>query len=627
MRASADTIEVRRGRRGWAAAIRIDAAFNVVAMDRRARAFCRWAHCDLRPQTSLFDVLAEDSHPEVRRLLTEPAGLEVSRPIVLQSPLGWMRPMACAAHAVPSPDGGLILLCTVAPSPRRGHPMFSGAPDNSEWKFRRVTETIDDVFWISDCEIKSGVYVSPAYEKIWGRTIDSFYANPRSFVEAIHAEDIGRASNVLEKQALGLPFQHEYRIVRPDGGVRWIWDRGFPIAESDGAVRYFVGLAQDVTDRKLMEAALAESRRIEALGQIAGELAHEFNNIFGSIHLALGEVSEGAGSNQIARAAERGARLTGSLLAVARQEALDPRPWEIGRLIEDHLSLLQEVAGGSSSVRLELGGREPAVAHIDADAFLRAVTDLVLNAAEAYSWSQAPITISCEICELGRNQPALAAAGLDSGRYAVISVRDTGKGMAPSVVARAFEPFFTSKQSGFGAGLGLSAAYSWARQSGGTADVSSVLGQGTCVRLILPTVASAPVSRPRVLASGRGRRVLIVDDEAALLDGIARFLAKHDYDVRTAPCSTEGLIQLENGECDLLLTDICMRGMTGLELAQRAADRWPELAIVLMTGFAAPATASSAPWPVLQKPIAPDRLLEAVRTALDADVSFADHLP
>ena len=216
-------------------------------------------------------------------------------------------------------------------------------------RFVDITGTIDEVFWIADPSISRMLYISPAYERVWGRTCQSLYDEPRSFLEAIHPDDRDRVVQELDVKRGGRAFDHEYRIVLPNGAVRWVWDRGFPVHAADGSVDRYIGVAQDVSARVAAEAAFRHDMALDAIGRMASGLAHEFGSLLGVLighldlaGLALPESAPARENLDIALdAALRGSQLAQRLHSLADRERTEPRRWDLAEAVADVRVLLR----------------------------------------------------------------------------------------------------------------------------------------------------------------------------------------------------------------------------------------------------------------------------------------------
>jgi PAS domain S-box-containing protein len=380
---------------------------------------------------------------------------------------------------------------------------------------------------------------------------------------------------------------------------------------------------RDVTDRLEFEAerqrqALAaqreQSHRLESLGQLAGGVAHDFNNLLGVIlnytTLIMRQVDEPqltSDLSEIQAAAERAATLTKQLLTFARRDVARPEPLDVNDVISGITSMLRRTLGEQVSLQLDLA-KEPQVVSADRHQLEQIVINLAINARDA-------MPEGGEIVVVTRREQAADGTGTAD---VILEVRDDGSGMSREVAARAFEPFFTTKPRGQGTGLGLATVYGIVRQAGGEVTIDSEVDRGTTVRLILPTAGAAPgAASPVVPPPRRGsERILLVEDESALRSGTMRLLIEHGYDVLTAVDGLEALEVFEqSGGVDLIVTDVAMPRMGGVEFADRLAERSSTTPVIFMSGYDsgdAPLTGV-----LLAKPVAEHDLLRTVREVLD----------
>jgi CheY-like chemotaxis protein len=316
-------------------------------------------------------------------------------------------------------------------------------------------------------------------------------------------------------------------------------------------------------------------------------------------------------------AADRGKRLTESLLSFARKQALHPEPVDVNALILDFLPLLRQAAG--EFVRLETAfAAEACAANVDAVHFQSALLNLVINARDSMP-SGGQIVLSTRLVQLGAGD--LIGSDARDGRFVLVEVSDTGSGMTPEVAAKAFDPFFTTKVAAKGSGLGLSQVYGFARQSGGMASIHSEIGQGTSVSIFLPFWAQ-DVARPsrwpaRSAAERRSLRVLLVDDDIDVLMTLREGLKTLGWEVLIAPDGDAALGMLDRyGAIDVLVSDISMpAGMSGPDLAYAARRRRPDLPILLISGLPAAAQDTGFEFEILQKPFLPEQLADRISNA------------
>jgi signal transduction histidine kinase/CheY-like chemotaxis protein len=411
----------------------------------------------------------------------------------------------------------------------------------------------------------------------------------------------------------------------------WFSIRALP--RGDGLIVYF----RDVSERVVADAQLRQAQKMEALGQLTGGIAHDFNNLLTVVMGNLEMVADAAElgdddrhSLEVAlHASEQAARLTAQLLAFARRQPLAPRDLDVRDLMQDWLELLKHTLGPGVAVQtLVEGGLAPI--HVDPTQLQNAVLNLALNARDAMG-GQGRLTIEAADRTLEPGWCRAHAPGLAPGRYVRLSVADTGPGMPPEVRERAFDPFFTTKGGGDGSGLGLAMVYGFAKQSEGHVSLYSEPGLGTTVALYLPAAVAEVAANENAVAAesppGGNERVLVVEDEAEVRTFLVRVLARLGYDVVAAVDAAAAADTLADPSLEVLVSDIGLPGgVNGLELARRALEERDDLAVVLISGYAAAALTAEQMAParavVMQKPLHIAELARAVREAL-ANVAAA----
>ncbi|MDP2212417.1 response regulator [Phenylobacterium sp.] len=398
------------------------------------------------------------------------------------------------------------------------------------------------------------------------------------------ARQEGRTIEVLEE-------------VESESGAQWFETAIVPVPDASGEVRHLVIVERDVTDEKLAEMHLRQSDKLRALGTLAGGVAHDFNNlltaIIGSLELATRRLGdEGAVRRYLdnaTMAAQKGATLTQRLLGFSRQtESRGAEVVNLAEILAEARDLVERTLGGGARISWNLID-DLWMSAIEPDQFELAVLNLAVNARDAMPGG-GRITISAWNQAVETAPPGL---DLNPGDYAVVSVQDTGEGMTPEVLARVLEPFFTTKPVGKGTGLGLPMAYGFAQRSGGALEICSEPGQGTEVKIYLPR-ASPREAMPDV-GSGDGqglapdtggRRILVVDDETPVRAVTVGFLRDRGYQVVEVDSADAALNLLgRDSAFDLALVDFAMPGMNGVEFANRAQAAWPDLPIILITGY------------------------------------------
>ena len=391
-------------------------------------------------------------------------------------------------------------------------------------------------------------------------------------------------------------------------------------------LRSVATLLAALVQRRRTEEQLAHSQRLDALGQLTGGIAHDFNNLLtimsGSLQLLEIEFSARPEAQELIasalRSAARGAELTGKLLAFARRQRLNPRAVDPQTLLHDLDLMLRGTLGESVHLKVECAENVPA-AYADATQLDTALVNLALNARDAMPRG-GDITIKASDRWISTDH---ASAELGAGHYVVFCVCDTGRGMTPETLARAAEPFFTTKSAGHGTGLGLSMAYGFVKQSGGHVRIESQLGYGTRVELYLPAAPSSSPTPPPPLASlstGYGETVLLVEDDPEVRAIAEASLRSLGYRVIAASDAREALQALEaNQSIELLFSDVMLGpGMSGTELAQAARDRRPRLAVLLTSGYDNAITDSTVgtAFELLRKPYRREQLGVAIRRVI-----------
>jgi PAS domain S-box-containing protein len=469
-----------------------------------------------------------------------------------------------------------------------------------------------------------------------GEVVESY----EQFREHIHPDDQERVDAAFFRAAQDGGDMHvEFRVIWPDGTLRWLSDHGEVVRDPSGTPEYLTGAALDVTERKLAEERLIQAQRMDAVGHLAGGVAHEINNmmtvVLGFSALLLDAMRDDARAGelrQIHRAATRAADITSQLLAFSRHQQRRPEVLDLNELIQGTEHMLQRVLGEDKVFQLDLADD---AGHVRADRgqLEQVLLNLTLNARDAMP-AGGTLTISTSAASLpDRHAPSAAEDELPGGDYVQVSVSDTGHGMDASTLARIFEPFFTTKPVGQGSGLGLATVFGIVRQSGGTLRVRSAPHEGTTFIIYLPRVAPDTLPRETVRESARGERgsgtVLVVEDEALVREFTCRILASHGYRCVEANNGIEAFnfLRQRGEEIAVVVTDVVMPGLGGGALAERLAELRPELPVLFTSAHSGeemvrrgliPADA-----PFLQKPFTPEALVAKLRELSQAEGSVA----
>ncbi len=384
-------------------------------------------------------------------------------------------------------------------------------------------------------------------------------------------------------------------------------------------------LREEIAGRERAQAALLQAHKIEALGQLVGGVAHDFNNllmaVLGNLDLLSKKLGQDARLHRLLNGAmegaRRGATLTQRLLAFARKQELKAQATDVQGLVEDMMGLIERSVGPLVRVQFVAEGAMPAV-DVDANQLEMALLNLAVNARDAMV-SGGELTIRLH----AQNIDEEAQLGIRSGRYVVLSVQDTGVGMDAETLAKAVEPFFSTKEVGKGTGLGLSMVFGLAQQSGGALRLESAPSCGTTARLWLPTTKKALIAAglTSIAPTQSARaRILFVDDDLLIAGSTVALLEDLGHEVVEVHSAREALQLLEQGlATDLLITDHAMPGMTGVELAREVRRQRPQLPILLATGFAELEGVKVIDIERLAKPYTQDQLAAEIARLLSDD--------
>jgi PAS domain S-box-containing protein len=439
-----------------------------------------------------------------------------------------------------------------------------------------------------------------------------------------YPQHIPLIKSAVKQAAAGEPFTAEVKMEREGVPTAHLDVSVQPIRGARGKVTYLLFEARDITELKAAQEQLRQAQKMEALGQLTGGIAHDFNNLLTVVVGGLDLISKQVKEERLKRyaanaltAAERGARLTAQLLAFSRVQRLEVKPTYVAPLIEGMRPLLRNVLGPAIEKRFDLVHTQmPIMA--DPTQLELAVLNLAINARDAMP-DGGVLTFATRAVRIDEDPE------LQDGDYVELAVSDTGMGMDEEVVARAFEPFFTTKEVGKGTGLGLSMVYGVARQSGGTARIDSVPGEGTTVRLYFrraeePAEQAGEAVQAARKSARRKASVLVIDDDPDVRDFISASLADYGYAVREAVDGASGLEAFEERRPDLVILDFAMPGMSGSEVAAQILREVPGQPILFVSGYnETEAIRAAAPdAQLLAKPFRPDALDAAVRDCLES---------
>lgn len=469
--------------------------------------------------------------------------------------------------------------------------------------------------------------------RIFGYEPGSFKPTLDIFFQSVHPDD----RQLLEESAQASwfgnkPFVGEHRIITPDGSERIIHEQAEIIVDEDGQPIYMSGVVQDVTERKHLERQLLQAARMESIGRLAGGIAHDFNNILtgisGLTDIVLKDIPVGSmihdDLTEVLGLTDRAASLTRQLLAFSRLQSFEPVPSDLNLLITNTLKLLNRLIGEDIELIVNLAD-DLGPANIDPSRIEQVLMNLAVNARDAMP-NGGRLTISTSNTELDDDY-AEAHVGVKPGQYIQLMVTDNGSGIDVETQQHIFEPFFTTKEIGKGTGLGLATVYGIIKQHGGSIWVYSEQGFGTTFKVFLPrTDTNAEVHEhlyQKNVLNAADETILLVEDELSVRVIAERILKASGYNVLTAANPAEAeIIMAQNGnEIQLLLTDVVMPGINGLELYQRLKIQYPDIKAVFISGYtdlsALNINVDADKIILIQKPFAADLLIHTIQQAFD----------
>jgi PAS domain S-box-containing protein len=449
--------------------------------------------------------------------------------------------------------------------------------------------------WVVELDGSGTLGWSAETHRMFGVSQAEFPGTSAAFFGFVHPDDLAAVRRAGEEAInAGTPYDIDHRIVRADGEVRWVHERADIVRDASGAALRMIGTVQDITDRRRLEEQLRQAQRLEAIGRLAGGVAHDLNNalttIAGYTELALGTLDERHPARpdvqEIRRAAERAESVTRQLLAFSRKQLLAPRVFSLNESVANLGRLLERLIGNDIQLHTALGDDLPSI-YGDPGQIEQAILNLAVNARDAMpdggrlTFDVAAVDVDEALARTHQPMPA--------GRYVVLSVADTGHGMTPDVQAHIFEPFFTTKDIGKGTGLGLAMVYGTVQQSGGFIFVDSDPARGSTFRLYFPPAAPTRDAQPHGTAAGTSPEttILVVEDEAPVRNLVVAALGQEGYRVLHASSAHDALdiAAAHAGPIDLLLTDANMPGMNGIALATRLVQQRPAIRVMVMSGY------------------------------------------
>lgn len=562
------------------------------------------------------------ANPEEAEIImaTDRRVMDTGEPVVVEEVFtdstGKVHRYRSAKSPLRAPDGAIVGLTGVSSDITELQAAHERLVD-SESRFRTLAETLPAFIWITDAAGRN-VYTNSQYQTAMQRSAEELL--DMGWADVVHPDDV-QLLTLTWQEALrtGSPYESSFRFMFPDGSSRWFLARGRPVRGPDGEIAQWIGSCTDIdgqvraqqelrdseariarsaqdleTTVQERTAELVELRKLDSIGQLTGGIAHDFNNLLTPILTALDLLHDDPGVpadthdlvESALRSAEKARALVARLLTFARRQDLQTESVDLVRLVDGMTDLLTHSLGPTIEI---VTSRSASLPHcmVDPHQMELALLNLCVNANDAMP-EGGRVTISLDTRTVADGDvPSLSA-----GRYVRLCVSDDGVGMDETVLASAIDPFFTTKGTGRGTGLGLSMVHGLAAQSGGSLILHSRPGAGTRAEIWLPAADrrgdSRPTDEPAVAATIEPLRVLLVDDEELVRTSLADMMRSHGHVVIETDSARQALELLRPGApgaIDALVTDQLMPGMTGAELARRALGLRPGLPILVISGY------------------------------------------
>jgi PAS domain S-box-containing protein len=495
--------------------------------------------------------------------------------------------------------------------------------------FERLLKIINAFFWLNRLSDGKTTYTSPASVDFFRKYKTNMPRNLEEWIKIIHPDERARVYEEFRKsRAAEIPFALEYRIVLSSGDAHWIFHRGFPFRDKNGEIVSYIGIGQEITERKNRDVELARMQAAENIRAIAADLAHNFNNLLAIIDLAAHGIARDNDNDFVIKktksihyAVDRGSDIINTLLEMTSNKIIDPDYTDLNEIVNETKPLISTLAGPNIQVIYDCTSL-PCPLYVDKSGLSQAIINLITNSREAMDEGG-------EMMIKTRVLPMLAGVEtMDTPNSRVsISIEDTGMGMTDHVLRHANDPYFTTKSNGRGLGLAITAGF--VRQSGGDLSFSNRIGGGLIARMTfphtvppteLPAGLSAELDKGAMRHAGailHAGTILVVDDEPLIAESISEMLVDDGHHVICAASISEAKEYLEDAGYKLVICDIAMgTEETGVDLARWIKEKFPLTALLLTSGYSDNMSLLPNDMAFIKKPYRPNELHEKVRQLL-----------